>query len=108
MLLSSEYAQEPPEHHLKTAPCLTRWQFRNGLLFSDHELQLGHHVHDELAVRAQRFDQRVPPATQLRLALAQQPPEETLERLPERGIRDVAIVLVELAGGEEATRRDEH
>ena len=35
-------------------------------------------------------------------------PDQALERLRERGIRDVARVLIELAGREQSARRNEH
>ena len=70
--------------------------------------ELRDQVDHELAVRAQRLQQRAAPAAQLRLALAEQLPDEALERLRQRRIGDVALVLVELAGGEEAARRHQH
>ena len=42
---------------------------------------------------------------QLGLALAQQRPDQALKRLRQRRIGDVALVLVELARGEQAARR---
>ena len=60
---------------------------------------------DELTIRAQRLAQSVAPAGQLGLALAQKRADQALEGLRQRRIRDVALVLVELAGGEQAARR---
>src|SRR5216684_5698132 len=107
VLLPREYAEEAPEDHLEAALRVLRRQVRDGWLFSDHELQLGNEVHDELAVRAKRFAQGVPPPANLCLALAQQRAHEALEGLGKSGVRDVALVLVELAGREEAARRHE-
>src|SRR5580693_3652927 len=76
-------------------------------MFPDHELQLGNKVDDELSVRAQRIDQGGSPATKLYLALAEERADKALEGLCQGGVRDVALVLVELAGGEQAARRDE-
>ena len=42
------------------------------------------------------------------VARAEQRPDEALKRLRERRIRDVPLVLVELAGGEEPARRHQH
>ena len=81
VLLPREYAKEAPEDHLEAALRVQRRQIRDGWLFSDHELQLGNEVHDELAVRAQRFAQVVPPPANLRLALAQQRAHKALEGL---------------------------
>ncbi len=108
VLLAREYAQEAPEHQLEAVLRLLRRQYRDGRLCSDHELQLGNEVHDELTVAAQCVAQGLPPPAQLLLALAQKRAQEALEGLSQGGIRDVALVLVELAGSEEATRRDEH
>jgi len=59
-------------------------------------------------VRARRLLHGVPPPAELRLALAQNRADEALERLlGQRGIRDVALILVELPRREEAARRDE-
>ena len=108
VLLPCEYAEEPPENHLEAVLRILRRQLRNRRLFSDHELQLGNEVDDELTVRAQRLAQRIPPPAKLRLALAQKRAHQALEGLSQGGVWDVALVLVELAGREEPARRDEH
>ena len=74
---------------------------------SDNELELGNEGDDELAVRAQRLAQGVPPLANLRLALAEKGPHEAAESLGQGGVGDVAFVLVELARREQAARRDE-
>ena len=107
MLLAREHAEEAPENHLKAVPGVLRRQVRDRRLFPDHELQLGNEVDDELAVRAQRLAQGVPPPAKLRLALAEKGPHEAAEGLGQGGVRDVALVLVELARREQAARRDE-
>ena len=50
----------------------------------------------------------VAPTAQLGVALAEKRPDEALEGLRQRRIRDVALVLVELAGGEQPARRHQH
>ncbi len=55
MLLAREYAKEAPEHHLETVLRVLRRQVRDRRLFSDHELQLGNEVDDELTIRTQRL-----------------------------------------------------
>ena len=72
----------------------------------DHELQFGNEVDDQLAVRAQRFAQRVSPSAKLRLALAEKGPDKAPKSLGQGGVGDVALVLVELTRREEAARRD--
>src|ERR1700688_1590981 len=108
MFRPCEYADEPPKHQLE-APLRLLWrELRNGGLFSDDELQFWDEVDDELTVRAQRLAQGIPPLAKLRLSLAQKRADKALEGLDKGGVRDVALVLVELAGREEATRRYEH
>src|SRR5258708_29275139 len=107
MLLARERSEEAPEHHLEPVLRVLRRQVRDRWLFSNHEFQLGNEVDDELSIWAQRLAQRVPPAAKLGLALAEERADKALEGLAQGRIRDVALVLVELAGREQATRRDQ-
>src|SRR5258707_12985651 len=95
------------EYRLKAVLRVLRRQLRNRWLSSDHKLQCGNEVDDKLSVRSQSIAQRVPPPAKLRLALAQKRAHQALEGWRQRGVREVALVLVELAGREESTRRDE-
>ncbi len=52
--------------------------------------------------------QRVPPLLHLRFALAQDLSHQRPESLRQRGVRDVALVLLELAGGEQGAPWDQH
>src|ERR1700676_2754144 len=108
VLLPREYAEKPPENHLKAILRFVRRQVRDRWLSPDHKLQGGNEVDDKLTVRAKRLAQGAPPPAKLRLALAQKRAHKALEGLGQGGVRDVPLVLVELAGREEATRRDEH
>src|SRR5271167_1650184 len=108
MLLPREYAEKAPEDHLEAVLRVLRRQVRDRQLSSDHKLQRRNEVDHKLTVRAQRLAQGVPPPAKLRLALAQKRAHKALEGLGKGGVRDVALVLVELAGREEPTRRDEH
>ncbi|MGC2786900.1 MAG: hypothetical protein WA397_24340, partial [Roseiarcus sp.] len=105
MVLAREQAEEAPENHLKAILGVLRRQVRDWRLRSDNELELGNEVDDELAVRAQRLAQGVPPPAQLGFALAEKGPHEAPEGLGQGGVRDVALVLVELARREQAARR---
>src|SRR5258706_15916452 len=107
MLLARERSEEAPEHHLEPVLRVLRRQVRDRWLFSNHEFQLGNEVDHELTIRAQRLAQRVPPPAKLLVALAQERADKALEGLAQSGVRDVALVLVELAGREQATRRYE-
>src|SRR6202166_2211830 len=108
MLLAREGAEEAPEHHLEAVVCVLRRQLRDRWLFPNHELQLGHEGDDELTIRSERLAQRVPPPAKLLVALREKRADEGLEGLAHRRVWDVALVLVELAGREQATRRDQH
>ena len=107
MLLAREYAEEAPEHHLEPVLCVLRRQVRNERLFPNDQLQLGNEIHHELTIRAQGIDQGGSPAAKLLLALGEERADKALEGLAQRRVWDVALVLVELARREQATRRDE-
>src|ERR1700676_5301667 len=79
VLLPCEYAEKPPENHLKAILRVLRRQVRNRRLFSDHQLQGGNEVDDQLTLRAQRLAQGPPPPTKLRFALAQKRADKALE-----------------------------
>src|SRR6185369_17700282 len=96
MLRSREHADEPPEHHLKTASRVLRRELGNRRLVSDDQLELRDEVDHEPPIRAQRLYQSVAPTTQLGVNLAEEIPNEDLKRLRQRRIRDVALVLIEL------------
>src|SRR5262249_43304741 len=102
-----EDADESTEHDLKTFSRVLWGKLRDRRLLTDDELQLRDEVHEELSVRVQRLSQRFAPGRQLGLALGQKTAEQTLEGLRQRGIRDVALVLLEFPGGKEAVGRDE-
>src|SRR3977135_3434572 len=107
MLLAREYAKEAPEHHLETVLRVLRRQVRDRRLFSDHELQLGNEVDDELAIRAQRLGEGLAPAAKLLRSVGEERADKALEGLAQRRVWDVALVLVDLARRKQATRRDE-
>jgi hypothetical protein len=108
MFLAGEHAQETPENYLEAVLRVLWWQIWDRWLFPNDEFQLGHEIDHELTIRAQRFAKRDPPPAKFSLALAQERADKALEGLALRRVRDVALVLVELAGREQATRRYEH
>src|ERR1700730_7995869 len=81
VVLAREHPEETPEHHLESVLRVLRRQVRDRWLFSDHELQLGNEVDDELSIWAQRLAYGVPPAAKLDLALAQKRAHKALEGL---------------------------
>ena len=103
-----EDADESPEHELKT-PLRVLWrEIRNGRRFSNDELQFGDDVDHEACGRAERLAKGLAPTAQLSLALAQKRSDQALKGLRQGRIRDVALVLVELARREKAARRNKH
>src|SRR5882757_7486737 len=107
VLRASEHSKEPPEYQLEPFLRVLRRQLRYRRLFPNHVLQLGDEIDHELTIRAERLTQSIPPLAKLGLALAEERADKTLKGLAEGGVGDVALVLVELAGREQATRRDE-
>src|ERR1700720_4073749 len=105
MFRAGEDADESPKHQLKTPLRVLGRKLRDRRLFSDDELQLGGDVGHEPSVRAQRLKKDFAPNAQLGLALGEKGPHEALKRLSERRIRDILLVLVELARGEQPARR---
>src|SRR6516225_5357186 len=108
MFRPGEDADEPPEHYLKTAFCLLRRKLRDGRLLSDNQLQLGDSVDNELPIETQRLPKGIAPVAQFRVAFSQKRTDQALKRLRQRRIRDVALVLVELACREKSARRYQH
>src|SRR5262245_55695455 len=97
MLRPGEHAEEAPEDQVEAALCVLRRQRRDGRLLAKNARQCGDQIHHELPVRTQRLPEGITPAAQLRVAFPQERTEQTLQRLRQRRIRDVALVLIELA-----------
>jgi hypothetical protein len=106
VLSLSERAEEPPEHQLEAVPRVLRRQVWNGRLFPDDELDLRDEIGDELAIRTQCFLKSVPPMAHLRFTFDEDLTDQGLESLCQCRVRDVALVLVELSGGEKPARRN--
>jgi hypothetical protein len=106
VLLPHEYAEEAPENRLEAALGIVWRQVRDRRLLPNDEGKLGNQVCDQLAVRTQRLLENVAPPSKRYLALAQKRAHEALESLGQGGVRDVALILVELTGREQAARRD--
>ena len=107
MLRSCEDADEAAKHQLKSS-LRFRWrELGDRWLFTNDVLQLGDEIDDQPPVWLQRFTKRVAPRVQVVFVLAEERPDEALECLRQRRIRDVALVLVELARCKQAARRDE-
>src|SRR5262245_11197725 len=107
VLRSCEYADKSPEHQLEAALRVLRRKIGNRRLVSDDELQFRHKVDDEKCIWTECLLHGIAPDAQLFFALTQERTHKTLKRLRQSGIRNVALVLVELAGGKKAARRDQ-
>jgi hypothetical protein len=100
-----EYLDEAPEDQLEPILSVLWWKIQNWRLRADYEFQFGDEVNNEQPIRVQRSLKMLAPTLELGLALTQQPANEALKRLRQCGVRDVALVLIELAGREKAARR---
>src|SRR5215813_12164092 len=106
MLRPCKHADEPPEDQLEPALRVLWWKKRDGWLFSEDVLQLGDEVDNQQPVRTQRLTKGVAPDAQVGVGFTQQRTDQTLKGLRQRGIRNVALVLVELAGSKKAARQN--
>jgi len=78
---SRENGDKTPEQHLEPILRVLRREVRDWRLRSEHELQFGHKIHDELSARAERLAQRVTPPAKLLLTLPEERAHEALECL---------------------------
>ncbi len=108
MLRPGEHAEQPAEHQLEATLRVLRRQLRHRWLRADQRLERGDEIDHELPVRAQCLTQRLAPTAELRVALAEKRSNEALKSLGESRIGDVALVLVELARGEQSALRHQH
>ncbi len=60
VLRPGEDAEEAPEDRLKAAPSVVRREVGDRRLPPEDDLELGDEVHDQLAIRTERFAQSVP------------------------------------------------
>src|ERR1700731_5225279 len=107
MFRPGEHADKPPKHHLETSLRALWRKLRDGRLVTDDELQFGKEIGHEPAVRAQRLQKGVAPTAKLGVALPEERPNKAMKSLGQRRIRNVALVLVELARREKPTGRNE-
>src|SRR5215831_18573512 len=80
-LRSSKHADKLTERPVEAIPRILRREVGNGWLTPNDDLELRDQVDDELSVRAQGLLKLVPPAADLRIALAKDLTQETLESL---------------------------
>src|SRR5882724_11071228 len=108
MLGPSEYAKESPKHALKAILSFLRWELRNGRLLADDESKLWDQVDHKLAICAHCIEQHAAPSGYFLVTLAEELAHQGPKGLSQRGIGDVALVLIELAAREKAAWRDQN
>src|SRR5260370_23841578 len=106
VLRPGERAEEAPEHQLEAVLRFLRRQIWSGWLLPDDELHLRDEIDDQLAVCPDRLRQDGTPLFHLRFALDEDLIDQSLEGLCQCRIRNVALILVELAYREEPARRN--
>src|SRR6185295_10009428 len=105
MLGPREHTDEAAEHQLES-PLRFLWrQFRHWGLFTEDVFELRDQVGDQQPIRLQRGAKLITPAAQLFFFPAQERTDQALESLRQRGVRNVALVLVEFSRGEQAAWR---
>lgn len=100
-----EHHQEAAEHRQEAHQRLVGRQFGQSRLLADQVLKLRDQVDHQPAVLAHRLADGVAPGGGFVLAARQDLAHQGVEGLGEGGIGDVALVLVELAGAEQAAPR---
>src|SRR4026207_1173656 len=107
MLRAREHADEAAKRQLKSSLRFRWLELGDRWLFTNDVLQLGDQIDDQPPVWLQGVTKRVAPRVQVVFVLAEERPDEALECLRQRRVRDIALVLVELARCKQAAWRDE-
>src|SRR6201984_3308679 len=102
MLGSCEYADESAKHQLEATLRILWRESGNQWLLSDYKLQFRNEIDDKPPVRAHCLLNGIAPVSQLSFFLTQEGADKPLKRLNQSGIRNVTLVLVELARGKHA------
>src|SRR5690242_2337326 len=101
-----EYTNESAEYQMKPSLGIPRRKFGNRRLLSNNGLQFRDQAGHQLSVRTKRLIKGIAPVAQLLFALAQKWAGKALKGLRQGGIRNIALVLIELARRKKATRRN--
>src|SRR5215510_7024409 len=104
----SEDADELPKHHLEAPLRVLWWKLRHRRRLSDDELHFRNEIHNQSCVWSQRLPQRIAPRRKVRFAFAEQRPDQALKSLRQSRVGNIALVLIEFAGSENATRPYQH
>src|ERR1700723_979320 len=101
VFLPGKNTDESAEHELETVLRLLRVEFRNRRRVIDNELQFWDEVSHQSCIRTQCIEKRIAPDRQIDLALAEKRTHQALKSLHQGPIRNIALILIELARGEE-------
>jgi hypothetical protein len=102
VLRRRERRDEAAHQHAVADLGLAGSEVRHGRLRAQHQAEGRDQIRDETGVRRECIEQSLAPPQQLPLAAREQPPRQLVQRVDERAVRDVALVLVELAFQEDA------
>ena len=105
VLWPREDADEPLEYQLKPKCRFGRRECGRRRLWTDQANKLRNEIGQQAGMIANRFSNGVPPTADIFLTATQDLANESLERLGQRGIRDVFKTEVEFPRDEDAARQ---
>src|SRR5215475_12032941 len=106
MFRPREDVDKSTKYQVESALRILWGKLRDRWLFPDDELQLWNQVDHEPPVRTYCLPNGIAPLAQLWFALAQKGTDKALKGLRQGGIRDVALVLVELTRRKKSAGRN--
>src|SRR6516162_1246418 len=101
----SKHADEPTEYLVEPVPRFLWCEVGHRRLGPNDELNLWDQPDHKLSMRAESFFKGIPPAVDLYIGLIEDLSDKPLKGLSEDSVRDIALVLVELSGGEKTAWR---
>ncbi|MFT3773199.1 MAG: hypothetical protein QM820_48085 [Minicystis sp.] len=99
---AGEHPEELPEHPVKAILRVDEGQLGDGRLPPDDQLDLGDHLGDELPIDPEGLEELPPEDLYPVLALGEDLEHQLPQRLDRGGMRDVALVRIELPRDEKA------
>src|SRR6185437_1038901 len=107
MFRPREYIDKTTNYQLETSLGFALRKVRDRRLLSYNGLQFRDQTYHQLSVRMKRVTESIAPLAQLLFALTQEWANQALKGLRQSGIRDIALILVELACCKKASRRNQ-
>src|SRR5260370_26933784 len=108
MVGASEKGEEAGKSRVKAIMIFLGRELWNRRLLPHDECKFRDQIDHELAIRTYRLEQEAPPPGYFLLILAEEFAHERLERLGQSCVRDIALVLIELATGQKAARQHQN